>query len=76
MRGSGRRSLFYLILIASTPFERVAMGVVGKISPLSNSDHQFIIILFDCTACFIETVPLNDITSFAIAEALLLISPP
>ena len=57
--------------IISTPFERIAIDIVGKITPASGAGHQFILTVIDYATCFLEAVPLKEITSIAIAEALL-----
>ena len=57
--------------IISTPFQRIAIDLVGKISPPSNSGHQFILTIIDYATCFLEAVPLKEITSIAVAEALM-----
>ena len=59
--------------IISTPFERIAIDMVGKLTPASVAGHQFILTVTDYPTYFLEAVPLKEITSIAIAEALLTI---
>ncbi|XP_070174500.1 uncharacterized protein [Littorina saxatilis] len=55
----------------STPFERVAIDLVGPLSPPSEEGHRYILTLIDLATRFPEAVPMKEITSVAVAEALL-----
>ena len=57
--------------VITTPFERIAIDIVGKITPTSVAGHQFILTVIDYATYFLEAVPLKEIISIAIAEALL-----
>ena len=56
--------------VISTPFHRVAIDLVGPISPVSEKGHRYILTLIDVATRYPEAVPLKDISSVAVAEAL------
>ena len=53
------------------PFRRVAVDLVGPISPPSEKGHRCILTLVDYTARYPEAVPLKNIETETVAEALL-----
>jgi hypothetical protein len=55
----------------SAPFERVAIDLVGPLSPPSEGGHRYILTLIDIATRFPEAVPLKDISSVDVAEALM-----
>jgi hypothetical protein len=55
----------------STPFERVAIDLVGPLSPPSEGGHRYILTLIDLATRFPEAIPLKEISSVDVAEALL-----
>ena len=57
--------------LISTPFERVAVDLVGSLSPPSNQGHHSILTVIDLATRYPETVPLKDISAISVAEALL-----
>ena len=59
--------------ILSEPFSRVAIDIVGAISPPSSEGHRYILTLIDMATSFPEALPLKNIDSISVAEALLLI---
>ena len=59
--------------IITEPFSRVAMDLVGPISPPAEGGQQYILTLIDVATGFPEAIPLKEITSIAVAEALMLI---
>ena len=59
--------------IISTPIVRVAVKLVGPLKPPSNAGHKFILTLIDYATSFIEALPLKEITSISVAEALMMI---
>ena len=56
--------------IVTEPFSRVAVDLVGPISPRSTQGNRYILTLIDFTTGFLEAVPLRDIDSISVAEAL------
>ena len=69
-RGRTRKVAMKSMPIISVPFERVAVDLVGPLSPPSNSGHRYILTLIDYASSFLEAVPMKEITSISIAEAL------
>lgn len=59
--------------IISVPFERVAIDLVGPLSPASSDGHSYILTLIDYATSFPEAIPLKSITSVDIAEVLMTI---
>ena len=53
------------------PFRRVAVDLVGPISPPSEKGHQYILTLVDYATRYPEAVPLKNIEMETVAEALL-----
>lgn len=56
--------------IITEPFSRVSIDLVGPLS-LSEDGHRFILTLIDHATRFPEAVPLRDIDTIAVSEALL-----
>ena len=52
------------------PFKRVAIDLVGPISPLSEEGHRYILTLVDFSTRYPEDVPLQNIDTETVAEAL------
>ena len=53
------------------PFRRVAVDLVGPILPASEKGHRYILTLVDYTTRYPEAVPLENIETEIVAEALL-----
>ena len=53
------------------PFKRVAIDLVGPIAPASDKGHRFILTLMDYATRYLEAVPLKNIDTETVAEALL-----
>ena len=53
------------------PFHRVAVDIVGPISPPSEDNHRYILTIIDVATRFPEAVPLRKIDSVSVSEALL-----
>ena len=52
------------------PFKRVAIDLVGHISPPSEEGHRYILTLIDFSTRYPEAVPLKKIDTETVAEAL------
>ena len=52
------------------PFKRVAIDLVGPISPPSEDGHRYILTLVDFSTRYPEAVPLKNIDTETVAEAL------
>ena len=52
------------------PFKRVAIDLIGPISPPSKEGHQYILTLVDYSTRYPEAVPLKNIDTETVAEAL------
>lgn len=52
-------------------FSRVAVDLVGPLSPPSSEGHRYIVTLIDYATGFPGTIPEKETTSTSVAEALL-----
>ena len=57
--------------IISEPFSRVAIDIVGPFSPASSRGHKYILTLIDYATRYPEAVPLKNIDTISVAEALM-----
>ena len=57
--------------LMDTPFERVAVDLVGPIKPATERGHRYILVLVDYATRYPEAVPLRSIEAEVVAEALL-----
>ena len=57
--------------LIGTPLARVCIDLVGPFSPVSEGGHRYVLTLVDVATRYPEAVPMKDITSIAVAEALL-----
>ena len=53
------------------PFKRVAINLVGPIPPASDKGHRYILTLMDYATRYPEAIPLKNIDTETVAEALL-----
>lgn len=69
--GKVKKAEMVKLPVIPTPFYRVAIDIVGPISPPSEEGHRYILTLVDYHSSFPEAVALKNITSIDIAEALI-----
>ncbi|XP_068232805.1 uncharacterized protein [Palaemon carinicauda] len=69
--GKVKKAQMVKLPVISTPFYRVAIDLVGPISPPSEAGHRYILTMVDYASSFPEAVALKNITSEDIAEALI-----
>ena len=70
-RGSTQRVPLGKMPIIDTPFDRVAVDLIGPIVPSSERGHKYIITIVDYATRYVEAKPLRSATSEEVAEALL-----
>ena len=70
-RGSVKKVSLGSMPLIDTQFKRVAVDIVGPIAPPSEAGHRYILTLVDYATGYPEVVPLKNITTEAVAEALL-----
>ena len=56
--------------LIDNPFKRVAVDLVGPISPPSEKGHRYILTLVDFSTRYPEVIPLKNIDTETVAEAL------
>jgi len=56
--------------VIDTPFDRVAVYLVGPISPATEKGYRYILTMVDYATPYPEAQPLNDIHTKTVAEAL------
>ena len=69
--GSAPRAPLGDMPLIDQPFKRVAIDIVGPIAPASNKRHRYILTLVDYATRYPEAVPLKNIHTETVAEALL-----
>ena len=57
--------------LIQTPFERVAVDIVGPIKPATERGHRYILVLVDYATRYPEAIPLKTIDTEVVVEALL-----
>ena len=70
-RGSIPRAPLGEMPLIDQPFKRVAIDLVGPIAPACDKGHWYILILVDYATRYTEVVPLKNIDTETVAEALL-----
>ena len=56
--------------VISEPFSRIAIDIVGPITPASDRKHKYILTIIDLATRYPEAVPLKNIDTVTIAESL------
>ena len=59
------------MLLIDLPLKRVAIDMVGPITPASDKGHRYILTLVDYATRYMESVLLKNIDTKSVAEALL-----
>ena len=59
------------IPVFTEPFARVSIDIVGPLTPASTEGHKYILTLIDNATGFPEAIPLKQIDSVSVSEALL-----
>lgn len=57
--------------VVTEPFSRVSIDLVGPLSPPSSDGHRYILTLIDFATGFPEAMPLREIDTVTVSEALL-----
>ena len=71
-KGRLRKATLQKMPVISTPFERVAIDLVGPLEKTTEG-HRYILTIIDYASGFPEAVPLKNISSIDVAEALILV---
>ncbi|XP_068240172.1 uncharacterized protein [Palaemon carinicauda] len=69
--GKVKKAKMVKLPVISMPFYRVAIDLMGPISPPSEAGHRYILTMVDYASSFLDAVALKNITSEDIAEALI-----
>ena len=56
--------------IVAEPFSRIAIDLMGPFSPASKRGHKYILTIVDMATRFPEAIPLRNIDTVSVAEAL------
>ena len=70
-KGRVKKAPLQKVPVITTPFYRIGIDLVGPILPASSAGHKYILTLIDYASGFPEAIPLKNITSVDIAEALI-----
>ena len=57
--------------IIDTPFERVAVDLIGPMKPTTDRGHRYILVLIDYATRYPEAIPLKSIEAEVVAEELM-----
>lgn len=69
-KGKARKVSLVSMPVINEPFFRVAIRLVGPLSP-SEKGHRYILILIDRSNCFPEAIPLRNIDTVRVSENLI-----
>ena len=69
-RGKTRKVPLGKMPIIDTPFERVAVDLIGPITPCSDGGHRYIVTMVDYATRYVEAKPLKTAKAEEVAEAL------
>ena len=60
--------------LIETPFQRIAVDIVGPIKPVTTKGHRYILTVVDYATRYPEAIPLRSIETTRVAEALVDVS--
>lgn len=69
-RGRTRKVHLGRMPIIGEPFERVAVDIIGPVTPISEAGNRYMLVLVDFATRYPEATPLKNIDAPTIAEAL------
>ncbi|XP_069985589.1 uncharacterized protein [Penaeus vannamei] len=72
-KGRVKRVPMKTVPVIQEPISRVAIDIVGPLSPSSDRGHRYILTLIDCATRYPEAIPLKNIDTITIAESLVVI---
>ena len=70
-KGSVTKAPLGKMPLIDMPFKRVAVDLIGPIAPASDKGHRYVLTLVDYATRYPEAVPLKNIDTETVAEALL-----
>ena len=56
--------------VVNTPFDKVALDLIGPVKPISALGHRYILTIVDYATRYPEAVPLKNMEAVTVAEAL------
>ena len=69
-KGRIRKVPMQQLPIVTVPFERIAIDIIGPISPPSIEGHKYVLTVIDYGTKFPEAIPLRNIDTISVAESL------
>lgn len=70
-KGKVSRGPLKRLLLIDVPFKRVAVDLVGLLSPVTDKGNRYILTLVDYSSRYPEAIPLPSIETERVAEALM-----
>ena len=70
-RGSVAHAPLGKMQLIDSPFERLAIDLIGPITPASENGYRYVLTLVDYATRYPEAVPLKKIDTETVAEALI-----
>ena len=70
-KGSLVKVLLQKMQLMDLPFKHAAVDLIGLIMSASDKGHRYVLTLVDYAMCYSEAVPLKNINTETVAEALL-----
>ena len=69
--GSAKKVPLQLMPLIDVPFAKVAIDLIGPLSPATDRKHRWVLTLVDCATRYPEAVALTSTTTEAVADALI-----